>query len=217
MKKKPKTQSAPRSAKDNAERRSKPLGLRIIGGKLRHRKLTYHGDAVVRPMKDRIREALFNLVGVEIKGYHVLDLFAGTGALGFEALSRGADRVTFIERHFPTADVIRENMAQLEVAEQCQVVTSDTFIWWKLDGFHPVAEEGMPPRAWVIFCCPPYEFYVSREAEMHELLEAIFAQAPAGSVLVVESDLRYPVENLPALGEWDIRPYPPARVAIVRK
>jgi 16S rRNA (guanine966-N2)-methyltransferase len=216
LKKKTKPRTTARD-RDERSRSAKLVGMRIIGGKFRHRKLSYHGDIAVRPMKDRIREALFNLVGVEIKGYHVLDLFAGTGALGLEALSRGAARVTFIERHFPTAAVIRDNMAALDVTELCQVVTSDTFVWWKLDGFHPQTEAGQAPRPWVVFCSPPYEFFVSREAEVLELLNQVFAQSPHGSVLVVESDLRFPPEKLPALGEWDVRKYPPAQVAIVRK
>lgn len=216
MNKKPRSKPAPRD-RDDRSRSVKPVGMRIIGGKFRGRKLTYHGDLAVRPMKDRIREALFNLVGVEIKGHHALDLFGGTGALGLEALSRGALRATFVERHYPTAGIIRENMASLGVADQCQVISSDTFIWWKIDGFHPPVEEGKPPLPWAIFCSPPYEFYISREAEMLELLSGIFEQAPAQSVLVVESDQRFPPEKLPPFGEWDVRNYPPAQVAIVRK
>ena len=69
----------------------------------------------MRPMKDRVREAIFNLIGPAIRGKHAMDLFAGTGALGLEALSRGADRATFIEQHFPTAKIIRQNIAALGV------------------------------------------------------------------------------------------------------
>ena len=65
--------------------------LRIIGGNFRGRKLRYHGDPVVRPMKHRVREAIFNLISTESDGAHAIDLFAGTGALGLEAISRGAE------------------------------------------------------------------------------------------------------------------------------
>ena len=77
--------------------------MRIIGGKFRGRKLEYSGDLRTRPMKDRVREALFNLLGNAVEGKIAIDLFAGTGALGLEALSRGASRAVFIERHRPTA------------------------------------------------------------------------------------------------------------------
>src|ERR1041384_2997332 len=80
--------------------------VRIIGGTFRGRRLQYHGDPVVRPMKHRTREAIFNLVSTECAGRHAIDLFAGTGALGLEALSRGAASATFIEKHVPWARVV---------------------------------------------------------------------------------------------------------------
>src|SRR5262245_47435808 len=72
---------------------------RIIGGTLRGRKLLFAGDARTRPMKDRVREALFNLLADAVRGKHAIDLFAGTGALGLEAISRGASGATLVERH----------------------------------------------------------------------------------------------------------------------
>ncbi len=90
--------------------------LRIIGGKFARRRLKYTGDPRTRPMKDRVREALFNLVGPSVIDAHAIDLFAGTGALGLEALSRGAARATFVERHYPTAATIKENIATLASA-----------------------------------------------------------------------------------------------------
>ena len=80
---------------------------RIIGGDLRGRRLAHRPGGPTRPMKDRVRETLFDLLGQRIKQAVVIDLFAGTGALGFEALSRGAARAVFVERHFTTADVLR--------------------------------------------------------------------------------------------------------------
>jgi 16S rRNA (guanine966-N2)-methyltransferase len=82
-------------------------------------------------MKDRLREAIFNLIGPSIRGAHAIDLFAGTGALALESLSRGADRATLIEQHNPTANVIRRNIAELDVVGQAEVVVGNVFIWWK--------------------------------------------------------------------------------------
>ena len=77
---------APPTAKPRAESPQSEAGreteLRIIGGHFRGRKLRYHGDPIVRPMKHRVREAIFNLISTESAGHHVIDLFAGTGALG---------------------------------------------------------------------------------------------------------------------------------------
>ncbi|MDB4778044.1 RsmD family RNA methyltransferase [bacterium] len=68
---------------------AKPGKLRIVGGRFRGRQIEYHGDPRTRPMKDNVREALFNLVGGWVPGKAVIDLFAGTGAVGLEAISRG--------------------------------------------------------------------------------------------------------------------------------
>jgi 16S rRNA (guanine966-N2)-methyltransferase len=80
-----------------------------------------HGTAI-RPTPGRVKEALFSIVGDEISGARVLDLFAGTGAIGFEALSRGADRATFVELHAPTAQAIRAAAAELGVTARTTVV-----------------------------------------------------------------------------------------------
>ena len=119
----------PRKPPPAAKTPPTPTTLRIIGGKLRGSKLTYHGDLVTRPMKDRVREAVFNLVGPSIAGKHAIDLFAGTGALGLEALSRGASRATFIERHLPTAKVLEGNIRALGLSEVSTLARSDTFFW----------------------------------------------------------------------------------------
>ena len=106
-----------------------PATLRIIGGTYGGRKLLYSGDLRTRPMKERVREAIFNLISTDSKGRYALDLFAGTGALGLEALSRGAVGATFIERHFPTAEIIRRNCAALGVEGICHVEAANTFVW----------------------------------------------------------------------------------------
>jgi 16S rRNA (guanine966-N2)-methyltransferase len=185
-------------------------GLRIVGGKLRGRPLAYSGDERTRPMKDRVREAVFNLLGPRVVGTHAIDLFAGTGALGLEAISRGAVRATLIERHLPTAKLIGENAAALGVSEQAQVQFADAFTW---------GIRNPPPadRAWLVFCSPPFDFYVSRRNEMLQLIERLVAAAPPGSLFVVESDERFDLAQLPRAGQWDVRTYPPAVVAILAK
>lgn len=182
---------------------------RIVGGTLRGRKLLYSGDIRTRPMKDRVREAIFNLVGTDVRGCHAIDLFAGTGALGLEAISRGAARATFIEQHFPTADLIRKNIAEFKVAEQCTVEPGNTFIWAKRN-------PNLGDLPWVVFCSPPYVFFVDRKAEMLELIGGLICKAPAESVFVVEADERFDFAELPQPDAWDLRVYPPAHVGILR-
>jgi 16S rRNA (guanine966-N2)-methyltransferase len=181
--------------------------LRIIGGDLRGRKLEYHGDPRTRPMKDRVREAVFNLI--EPDGTYAIDLFGGTGALGLEALSRGAIGALFIERHFPTARLIEQNARQLEIEDLCRVFPGSALVWAR--------RPDVPTDArWLVFCSPPYDFYVSRAEEMRDLIERLIAAAPAGSTLVVESDSRFDVATLPQSAQWDTRSYPPAVVSIFR-
>jgi 16S rRNA (guanine966-N2)-methyltransferase len=206
----------PAGRKTNAKTRpgggNRPVAtpLRIIGGSFRGRKLGYHGDPRTRPMKDRVREATFNLVGPSVKGKHAIDLFAGTGALGLEALSRGAAQATFIEQHYPTARTIRENAEMLGVTEVCQIVTADTFLWSQDED--PATDA--PP--WLVFCSPPYAFYQDRIDEMLALIGGCIDHAPAESVIVVESDTEFDHEQLPQPDRWDSRKYSPAIVGVLR-
>lgn len=183
--------------------------LRIIGGRYARRRLVYTGDPRTRPMKDRVREAVFNLLGPTVVGKHAIDLFAGTGALGLEALSRGAVQATFIEQHFPTAAVIRKNIAALEIRQGTEVCPANVFIWAR----RFQASSRIP---WVVFCSPPYDFYVSRAAEVAELLGRLITAAPAESIFVVEADKRFDFGTLPDPQNWDIREYPPARVGLLK-
>ena len=224
-KRKPKSTAAERSPRGDSK---SVVGVRIIGGRFRGRRLHYTGDARTRPMKDRLREAIFNLVGPSIRGKHALDLFAGTGALGLEALSRGAGRATLIEQHHPTADVIRRNVVELGVETRAEVVAANVFIWEKMraglfspdpatDGARSVPATIPPHSPWVVFCSPPYDFYVSRTAEMLELIEGRIGSAPAESIFVVEADARFDFRLLPDPEAWNVRSYPPAVVGIFRK
>ncbi len=191
-----------------ADRAARLGTVRIIGGSLRGRRIDYSGDPRTRPMKDRVREAIFNLLGPGIAGKHALDLFAGTGALGFEAISRGAARATLVDRHFPTADLIRRNAASLGISERCEVAASDTFFW---------VSQRMPALAEPVaaFVSPPYDFYVERLEDMLSLVQTVLDRAQAGGALVVEADERFDFGRLPQADRWDIRLYPPAVVGIL--
>lgn len=161
-------------------------------------------------MKDRLREAIFNLLGPVVKGTHAIDLFAGTGALGLEALSRGAARATLIEQHFPTARIIRDNAAALGIEADVEIITADVFVWFK-------QQPELGPTPWLVFCSPPYDFYVDRTDAMLALLAGLVEAAPVGSLFAVESDRRFDVAGLPDAERWDVRSYPPAVVGIYEK
>lgn len=186
------------------------MGLRIIGGVFRGRKLLYSGQRRTRPMKDRLRETVFNLIGGEIAGIHAIDLFAGTGALGLEAISRGAASATFIEQHNPTADIIRQNVLALGVESRTEIVCGNVFMWIK-------RRPDLGTDGWLVFCSPPYDFYVSRIGEMLELLGGLIQAAPLKSIFVVEADERFDFGLLSDPKAWDLRTYRPAVIGVYRK
>lgn len=103
--------------------------MRIIGGKYRGKKLIAPNDASIRPTTDRMRETLFNMLehgsGPGIRGAKILDLFAGTGALGIEALSRGAGHVTFIDNNPRSMKLIKQNTALIKSPENTTYLTID--------------------------------------------------------------------------------------------
>ena len=105
--------------------------MRIIGGRLKRAPLRAPKGRDVRPTTDRVREALFSVLQVRISmdGAVVLDLFAGTGALGFETLSRGAERVVFVEADAAVLRVTKANAVSLGVEEACSFVRSDALKW----------------------------------------------------------------------------------------
>jgi 16S rRNA (guanine966-N2)-methyltransferase len=233
--------------------------LRIIGGRYRGTRLENHGDQTARPMKHRVREAIFNLVGSDVTGKHAIDVFAGTGAIGLEALSRGAASATFLERHVPTARLVQENIGRLGVAELCELFCTSAFLWTKLrfgppprgdvEGFRvPISKfrlkDAPAGPAWAVFCSPPYDFFVDRQADMIELIGRLLAAAPPESVFVVEADQRLDFNLLPTpasagqviaedaaptvaidsqaagrrapAGAWRVRSYVPAQIGILR-
>ncbi|KRA15416.1 16S rRNA (guanine(966)-N(2))-methyltransferase RsmD [Lysobacter sp. Root604] len=106
-----------------------PGRIRIIGGRWRGTRLDVADAPGLRPTSDRVRETLFNWLGPVLPGARVLDLFAGTGALGLEALSRGAAAATLVERDPALAAALRATAARLPGGEAAQVVQADALAW----------------------------------------------------------------------------------------
>lgn len=106
--------------------------VRIIGGELRSRKISFPDAAGLRPSADRVRETLFNWLQMEIPAARVLDLFAGSGALGFEAASRGASSVVMVEKAKPAANALRDNRDALATTA-VQIIEADALIWLRRD------------------------------------------------------------------------------------
>ncbi len=96
--------------------------MRVIGGEFRSRVLKSLPGMDVRPTPDRLREALFNILAPQMEGVVFADVYAGTGAVGIEAISRGAARSIFIEQNRSAANVIRENLRTLKIEERAQIL-----------------------------------------------------------------------------------------------
>jgi 16S rRNA (guanine966-N2)-methyltransferase len=177
---------------------------RIIGGELRGRWIEFAATGRTRPMKDRVRETLFDLLGTDVRGAIALDLFAGTGALAFEAVSRGAARAVLAERHFPTADALRRSARGLGIDDRVEVLAGDVLLWARR----------MPPlpatAAWIAFVSPPWSFFQERWDDLRGLIEAVMAAAPPGSTVVVESDTSFAQPLLPEAAAWTSREMAPA-------
>ncbi|MES1924804.1 16S rRNA (guanine(966)-N(2))-methyltransferase RsmD [Salinisphaera sp. T31B1] len=120
--------------------------LRIIGGQWRGRRLPVARLDGLRPTGDRIRETLFNWLAARIEGADCIDLFAGSGALGLEALSRGARRVVFVEHNAEAAGAIRDALRVLGAEPRAEVRQTDALAW------HPNA--GRAPD--IVFIDPPF-------------------------------------------------------------
>ena len=99
--------------------------MRVIAGSYRSRILKSLKGLALRPTSDRLRETLFNVLGRDVSGSRFLDLFAGTGAIGIEALSRGAEETVFVENHAPAAALIRRNLKSLDIRNGATVLAVD--------------------------------------------------------------------------------------------
>src|SRR2546423_81495 len=158
--------------------------MRVIAGKYRSRLLKSLRGAALRPTSDRLRETLFNVLGERVAGSRFLDLFAGTGAVGIEALSRGADESVFIENHAPAVALIRRNLESLGITGAAQVFRLDA-----LRGLEKIAGQSHPGHPTdrpfdFVFLDPPYA-----ETEQYERVLAYLGAAPflaTGSLVIAE-------------------------------
>ena len=150
--------------------------MRVIAGKFRSRLLKGPGRLRLRPTSDRLRETLFNILGPAVQDSWFVDLYAGTGAIGIEALSRGAREVIFVESHPATARLIRANLASLKINSGVDVMEAPV-----LRGLARIAERRL--IADFVFLDPPYEDERELLAVL-DYLDVSHVVAPRGLVIV---------------------------------
>jgi 16S rRNA (guanine966-N2)-methyltransferase len=156
--------------------------VRVIAGAHGGRRLQAPRGAATRPTSDRVREALFSVLGARVDGAAVLDLFAGSGALGLEALSRGAAAVTFVDSAPAAVAAVRANLAALGVDAELR----------RADALRFLETASRSQRHYdLVFLDPPYRLAERLGRPLSEALPAVLAP---GAWVVAESDRRAPLE-----------------------
>ncbi len=183
--------------------------MRIVAGKFRGREILGPASIATRPTSDRVRESLFNILahgvdGLEIEAARVMDLFAGTGALGLEALSRGAKFCQFVEENAEARGIIRKNADAFGVIGQVKI--------WKRDATD-LGDCGPQSPFDLVFADPPYGKGLGEKA-LRALVKG--AWLSAGGVVVVEEAKGLVVGDVAGLTVVDVRVYGESCVRIYR-
>jgi len=182
--------------------------MRIIAGQRRGHKIDGpRASSDTRPTSDLVRESLFNILGELVVDRPVFDLFAGTGALGLEALSRGAERAIFVERDRANVGLIFRNIATLRYEDRAQVRHGDAYRWARL--FQPVDD-----RPVVVLVDPPYREYEVRASHLNQMIAQLVEVLPPGSAVALEAGCVLDDRILSEFATWDIRRYGDTRIAI---
>jgi len=166
--------------------------MRIISGTSKGRKLITPKRYSLRPTSDRVKESLFNILGGEVEGKVVLDLFAGTGNLGIEALSRGAERVIFVEKGRQALQIIQTNLNQFGLADRSEILPKDVN---RAIGILKQRGECFD----LILMDPPYEKGLIQRTLMKLNTHPIYH---GDSILVIEHNRREPLPHI--LDEWNL-------------
>lgn len=173
--------------------------LRIVAGSLRGRRVTCTVNARLRPTPQMVREALFSILGNAVPGRPFFDVFAGTGVVGLEALSRGALSTTFIERDTRLTGEIEKHLDSFGIRKQGKVTRSDVYRWcerWQA-----------PAEPVTVFLSPPFADLTHRPEEMVTLVSQLQVKLHPGSVMVLQSETAPILDDLPAREQWEERRY----------
>lgn len=174
------------------------MSSRVIGGSAKGRRLKTVSDNRLRPIMDRVKEALFNILGNAMLEARVLDLFAGTGAVGIEALSRGANHATFVDVYGQALKLIHENLKLTRLQDRAQVLRQDAF------DFIPNFKE--TPYSFVYIAPPQYQGLWKRAILAIDKHAAVVLEPDALVVVQIDPKEQAPL-NLTHLIAYDERRY----------
>jgi 16S rRNA (guanine966-N2)-methyltransferase len=173
--------------------------MRIIAGQLRGRRLLPPTGDATRPITDRAKQSLFDILSPIIAGANIYDCFAGIGSMGLECLSRGASSVTFFESDRSAVKRLAENISTLKVANHSVVVSTDLFGWFKKS----MAKEKIN----IVFLDPPYRFLRERADDLRTLARTLAEKhLTEDGIVVFRHDVADKLELPPFVGD-DVRTY----------
>ena len=173
--------------------------IRIVAGALRGRKIACDHSEALRPTPQMVREAFFSILGNAIPDRIFVDIFAGTGVVGIEALSRGAKQTLFIERDFPLAHGIERHLREFDLTRQAKLYRTDAYRW--IAAWQPPAE---PVN---VFLSPPFIDLKQRVAELIKAVASLQEKVALESVVVIQGERGSPLDDVPLLADWEQRHY----------
>jgi 16S rRNA (guanine(966)-N(2))-methyltransferase RsmD len=172
--------------------------MRIIAGEFRGRKLLPPESEVTRPVTDRVKQSLFDILTPYLTDANVYDCFAGTGSMGLECLSRGAKHVTFFELDRSAATRLKQNIDTVNVRDRSQVISTDLFKWF--------ANTTGKADVDLIFLDPPYRFLRERADDLQRLAESMQSHLHPEGIVIFRHDAADQLAFAP-LPAADIRTY----------
>jgi 16S rRNA (guanine966-N2)-methyltransferase len=157
--------------------------MRVVTGEAKGRRLKSPKTAGTRPIIDRVKTALFDILSTRVEDARFLDLFAGTGSVGIEALSRGAAHATFIEMSHSALKLVRENLKITGLGDRAETLHADAFKFLQAHATHATGANGASGRAYdIIYVAPPQ--YLELAARALAMLDTSPLLAPDGLVIV---------------------------------
>jgi 16S rRNA (guanine966-N2)-methyltransferase len=175
------------------------VSIRIVAGSLRGRKVICQHSADLRPTPQMVREAFFSILGNAIPGRVFIDIFAGSGAVGIEALSRDAKQTLFIERDFTLAQDLEKHLREFGIIRQAKLYRTDAYRW--------IAAWQAPAEPVNIFLSPPFPDLKERPDEFVQAVTALQEKVAPDSLIVIQGERGSPLEDDPTIAGWEERRY----------
>jgi 16S rRNA (guanine966-N2)-methyltransferase len=173
--------------------------IRIVAGNLRGRKVSCTVTPDLRPTPQMVREAYFSILGNAVPERIFIDIFAGTGVIGIEALSRGASSALFVERDPQLAKGIESHLRQFDLTRRTKLYRTDSYRW---------IAAWMPPKTPVnVFVSPPFADLTSKTDDLIQAIRTLQEKVPDDSVIVVQSERGSPLDDAEQMRDWEMRHY----------